>query len=141
MARVAAQWSELAKLGRRRDGSRLVGFFLRSAFARGLGCRRRLVGRLENDQTGCKHTATVLVEVDHRMMLVHFDERAGPVIGLHDPIAFRPSFHRHPTGYWRRSATRETLPARLAASAAAAAAVAAVSTAAADSASGLGTRF
>src|SRR5439155_16680445 len=113
-----------------------IRFLFHRALPRRLRGRRGLVGGLQDDQTRRKHTTTVLVEVDHGVMLVDFDERAGPVVGLHDPIAFRPSFHRCPMA----PSGAETLPARLAASAAATAAVA-VSAAAAESAFGLGPRF
>src|SRR5258705_3775086 len=54
----------------------------------------------------------MLVEVDHRVMLVDFDERARPISGLDDAVALGPRFH-------------SGLPARLAASAGAVAAEAA----------------
>src|SRR5262245_31390493 len=36
----------------------------------------------------------MFIEVDHRVMFVDLDERACPIRGLNDAIAFRPSFHR-----------------------------------------------
>ena len=68
---------------------------LRRALPRRLG-RRRLVGRLKHDQAGRKHTPPMLIEVDYRVVLVDFHERARPVGGLHNTIAFGPRFHRSP---------------------------------------------
>src|SRR5262245_14244160 len=70
--------------------------FLDRAFANGGLVGGRFVARLEHHEPCRKDFPTVLVEVDHRVMLVDFDERAGPVRGLGDAIAFGPVFHRCP---------------------------------------------
>src|SRR5262249_27673327 len=95
------------------------------------------VGSLQHDEPRREDTAAVLIEIDDRVVLVDLDERAGPVVGLHDPIALRPSFHRDPMA---PPSDAQTLPARLAASTAPAAPVSAVA-AATDPPLGLGTRL
>ena len=87
----------------------------------------------KRDETGRKDPATVLVEVDHRMLVVDFDQRAQPVGRLHDAVTFGPRFHGSPApleagdsrfipGLQCPVSDSERLPARLAPSAATAAA-------------------
>ena len=57
-------------------------FFLTARFRVGVLCGSGLVRRLQRDEPRCERLATVLVEVDHRVVFVDFDERARPVGGL-----------------------------------------------------------
>src|SRR5262249_59977825 len=83
---------------------------LHRALARRRLVRRRLVGRLENDEPGREDAAAVLVEVDHRVVLVDFDERAGAVGRLRDAVAFRPVLHHATSAARGRPPPRHDCP-------------------------------
>src|SRR6185503_18206039 len=87
-----------------RPGAELLGLFLLGPLCRYL-VRRGLIGRLQRDQARGKRTPAMLVEINHRVMLVDFDQRTRTIGGLLHAVALSPCLHR-------------MLPAWLAASAA-----------------------
>ena len=80
---------------------------------------------------GLNAATAMSIEVDHRVMFVDFDQRAGPVSRLHHAVAFGPRFHDFPMlDGSREPGTESALPTGLASSTTAAAAVPAVPAAA-----------